>query len=206
MAGIGGSDGDGGGSRYQKELAAQKIREAKEKEARRHRTSSVSQVSTGITGKTAGCMVGSWAGLMSITVVLLCVLLFFRLLLMTGQNIASIDTIKQYSFAQYFRNIYHLDRPFEFQVESKALACFHDVESFVAGRQEPLLQLSPGDVFLYRGYELIGTGSDSTLVAIELPGDPVIHCYALLPEKWTGMSYWSNGESKRLSRVLQAEE
>ena len=188
MGATGGSDGDGRGSRYEKDLAAAKIADAKWRESKSG--SSVGDAPGG------GCLTGlggCWLASITITTVGILILMVIKLGAMTVGNITSLDIAQNYSTAQYFRNIGHLDRSGIYTVNTKALDCYEEAEDAFDKDKQPLFKLKRGQKFIYHGYQIV---DDQTLVAIELERDDPVYCYLLLPEVWTGKSFWDNGETE----------
>ena len=190
MTPTGGSDGDGRGSRYEKDSAAAKIAEAKWRESKSG--SSVGDAPGG------GCLTGlggCWLSSIIITTVGIIILMIIRLGAMTVENITSLDIARNYSTAQYFRNIGHLDKPGIYTVNTKSLACYLEPEKALDETGSPFKTLKRGKRFIYHGYHV---RDDQTVVAIELEQDDPVYCYLLLPQVWTGKSFWDNGETELL--------
>jgi len=194
----GGSDGDGRGTRYEKDLAAAKIADAKWRDSR-----SGSTVGDAPGG---GCLTGlggCWLTSITITTVGILILLVIMLGARTAKNIASLDIARNYSTAQYFRNIGHLDKTGSYTVNTKSLDCYLETVDAQDETKKPFKRLKHGKTFVYHGYQNLG---DQTLVAIELESEDPIYCYLVLPEVWTGRSYWDYGESELVTEVAVAEE
>ena len=201
MASTGGSDGDGGGSRYEKELAGNKLANERFKHGQSG-SSGGQPVSGGF-----GCL-GSLIGwLVDKSVRLYLLLLVIGILFKFGSiifdNAINIGTINQYSMSQYFRNIYHLDHSTKFKVNAKVLNCYMDPNEALAGAKKPFAKLRKGKEFIYRGYKIVDT---KTLVAVELIRDEPVYCYAMLPEKWKGLSFWDNDPSEHIVEVEDLEK
>ena len=193
--GRGGSDGDGGGSRYEKDLAAAKIAEAKWRDSKTGSSGGVGDAPGG------GCLTGlggCWLTSILITTGGILILLVIKLGVQTFENITSLDTMSNYSSAQYFRNIGHMDKPGSYTVNTKVLDCYETPQDARDNPKQPFLKLKRGETFIYHGYHIL---DNQTLVAIELEQADPIYCYLLLPEVWTGKSYWDYGETKLLTEV-----
>ncbi|MEA3285813.1 MAG: hypothetical protein U9Q77_00360 [Candidatus Marinimicrobia bacterium] len=200
MTGIGGSDGDGGGSRYQKDLAAAKIAEAKWRDGKQGSGNGQGAAPGG------GCLTGfggCWLISITLTTLGIIFLMVIRLGVMTYENITSFDIIGDYSAGQYFRNIGHMDRYGTYTVNTKSLECYIEPGDALDESIKPFRKLRRGKHFQYRGYQVVG---EQTLVAIKLEGADPNHCYLLLPEVWTGKSYWDFGESELLTEVMAEED
>lgn len=144
-----------------------------------------------------------WYKGIKFTLLLALVLFFFKLGYMFVWNIADIGVVSDYSFGQYFRNVYHMDSQAVFVVGERPLSCYREASDALEGNSSHFLQLDKGDEFVYKGYQLVDT---VTVVSIEIGYEDSIHCYLRLPMKWTGRSYWKNGSSELIVEKVDSQE
>lgn len=195
MASIGGSDGDGGGSRYEKDLAEAKHLAEKNKNS--GGSSNYGDLSTA-----SGCN-DSWLfkfikWTFIIFVIYAVLMIVFKFGSITLNNISNTDTISDYGISLYFSNIIYADRDAEFKVNSKTLNCYLEFDDALEEAENFFKKLKSGESFIYRGYSSEGS---KTIIAIELVSEKPIYCYAMLPEEWSGNSFWGNDSSKFITEV-----
>jgi len=187
MSSVGGSDGDGGGTRYEKELAANKIRDAKYRESRKGEGVQAS----------SGCFGSLLIKLVILSVVGSLVmgfgLLIFKLGSITFSNAMNTETISDFDMSQYAGNIIHMDSKAKCKVRSKALNCYEGSDEALKGTGKLVAKLGAGKMFVYRGYKREGK---KTIMAVETISEKPSYCYVLLNEKWSGRSFWGIEPSK----------
>ncbi len=196
MASIGGSDGDGGGSRYEKDLAEAKQIAEKER-------NSGSSTNYGDLSAAGGCSdswlfkIIKWTFIIFVIYALLNFAFLFGSL--TVDNFANTSTISDYGISQYFINIMSVDRDAEFKVNSKALNCYIEFDDALEETENVLKKLKSGEIFIYRGCNI---EDSKTVIAVELVSEEKsIYCYAMIPEEWSGNSFWGNDPSKFITEV-----
>ena len=116
----------------------------------------------------------------------------------TFNNITNIETVSDFSMSQYFKNLAYLDRDAEFKVNSKSLNCYTEYNDALNGAKNPIAKLKRNNRFIYRGSTKEGS---KTIIAIELISDKPVYCYAMLPEEWTGLSFWGTDPSKFITEI-----
>jgi len=122
----------------------------------------------------------------------------------TFNNITHIETVSDFSMTQYFRNLVYLDRDAEFKVNSKALNCYIEFDDALEETENILKKLKSGESFIYRGCNI---EDSKTVIAVELVSEEKsIYCYVMIPEEWSGNSFWGNDPSKFITEVKNEKE
>ena len=195
MASIGGSDGDGGGSRYEKDLA--EARHIAEKER-----NSGSSTNYGDLSAAGGCR-DSWLfKFIKWTFIIFVIYALLNFIYLFGSfavnNVSNTSTISDYGISQYFNNIISMDRVSEFKVNSEPLNCYIEFDDALEEAENPIKILKSGESFIYRG---CNSEDAATIIAIELISEKPIYCYAMIPEEWSGLSFWGNDPSKFITEI-----
>ena len=197
MAQIGGSDGDSGDSRYQKDLAESKRIAEKER-------NSGNSTNYGDLSAAGGCR-DSWLfKFIKWTFIIFVVYALLNFLYLFGSfavnNVSNVATISDFGISLYLNNIISMDRDAEFKVNSKTLNCYLEFDDALEEAENPIKILKNGDSFIYRGCNNEDT---KTIIAIELISENPIYCYAMIHEEWSGLSFWGNDPSKFITEIKE---
>lgn len=133
---------------------------------------------------------------------LLIFLVMFVMTVGVGFNaISNFDTAQSFGFAQYVRNIIHLDQSALFEVGPVPLACYKSATGLQeADTSKPMFILKSGQKFVYRGCASKG---DATCVAVQLwQQDVPVYGYLLVAQEWNGNSFWGH---KEIEEVLEVD-
>jgi len=200
MAQIGGSDGDGGGSRYEKDLAESK--RIAEKERNRGSSTNYGDLS-GVGGCRDSLLFKIIKWTFIIFVIYAILVIIFKFGALTVDNVANTSTISDFSMTQYLINIGSVDRDAEFKVNSKSINCYFEFDDALEEADNYFKRLESGEKFIYRGCNV---EDGKTVVATELvSGEKSIYCYIMIPEEWSGNSFWGNDPSEFITEIKNEE-